>query len=121
VSKPVRIRRRRAKGWRLPDNTVCVDRSTKWGNPFVVGKHGTRAECVELYAHLLRGDICLTCGIDPNLLMAYRAMVVACRHELAGKNLACWCVQGPCHADLLLKVAAMAPDAAVAPTREVPA
>jgi hypothetical protein len=41
VSAPTRIRRSRAKGSRLPENTVCVDRSTKWGNPFVVGEHGT--------------------------------------------------------------------------------
>lgn len=29
-----RIQRRRTKGFRLPPNTVCVDRSTKLGNPF---------------------------------------------------------------------------------------
>jgi hypothetical protein len=34
----------------MPPNTVKVDRSTRWGNPFVVGKHGTLAECLELYA-----------------------------------------------------------------------
>ena len=35
---PRRIQRKRAKGWSLPPNTKCVDRSTKWGNPFVVGQ-----------------------------------------------------------------------------------
>jgi hypothetical protein len=44
---PRRIRRSRAKGARLPENTICVDRSTKWGNPFIVGVHGTRAHCVD--------------------------------------------------------------------------
>jgi len=29
-----RIQRKRTKGFRLPPNTVCVDRSTKLGNPF---------------------------------------------------------------------------------------
>ena len=32
----MRIRRMRHKGFRLPDGTVCVDRSTRYGNPFVV-------------------------------------------------------------------------------------
>lgn len=118
---PQRIRRSRAKGARLPENTVCVDRSTKWGNPFVVGKHGTREECVNLYRGLLSGYICVSSDIAPNLLMAYRAMLVACRHELKGRNLACWCGPGPCHADALLEVAALSPDAPVGPQKSVAA
>lgn len=116
---PQRIRRSRAKGARLPENTVCVDRSTKWGNPFVVGTHGTRAECVDMFKTLMGGLICVSSDIQPNLLMAYRAMVVSDRHQLKGKNLACWCsLDGPCHADVLLEVAAMRPDAPVGQTRE---
>lgn len=34
VSKPRRIQLRRTKGWRMPPNTVKVDRRTRWGNPF---------------------------------------------------------------------------------------
>jgi hypothetical protein len=114
---PQRIRRSRAKGARLPENTVCVDRSTKWGNPFIIGKHGNRDECVNLYKALLAGYICVSSDIEPNLLMAYRAMVVADRHELKGKNLACWCGAGPCHADVLLEVASLAPEAPVADSK----
>lgn len=40
MSKPVRIQRKRTKGWKMPANTVYVGRPTKWGNPFVVGKPG---------------------------------------------------------------------------------
>lgn len=29
-----RIQLSRQKGWRMPENTVKVDRSTRWGNPF---------------------------------------------------------------------------------------
>lgn len=29
-----RIQLSRRKGWRMPENTVKVDRTTKWGNPF---------------------------------------------------------------------------------------
>ncbi len=31
---PVRIQRKRIRGWRKPDNAVIVDRTSKWGNPF---------------------------------------------------------------------------------------
>src|SRR4051812_23870209 len=31
---PQRIQRKRVTGWRLPDNTVCVGRPSRWGNPF---------------------------------------------------------------------------------------
>src|SRR3972149_5376756 len=37
---PKRIQLRRTKGWRMPDNTVKVDRSTRWGNPWPIGKEG---------------------------------------------------------------------------------
>lgn len=33
-SRPIRIQLSRAKGWRMPPNTVKVDRRTRWGNPF---------------------------------------------------------------------------------------
>ncbi len=31
---PVRIQRKRTKGWRMPPNTVSVARPGLWGNPF---------------------------------------------------------------------------------------
>lgn len=33
---PKRIQLKRTKGWKMPPNTVKVDRTTKWGNPFYV-------------------------------------------------------------------------------------
>lgn len=32
--EPTRIRRRREKGWRMPEGAVYVGRGSKWGNPF---------------------------------------------------------------------------------------
>lgn len=29
-----RVQRKRSKDFKLPENTVCVNRPTKWGNPF---------------------------------------------------------------------------------------
>ena len=102
---PQRVQLRRSKGWRMPPNTVKVDRSTKWGNPFVVGKHGTRAECVDLLEKLLHGYICLSSGPEIAVQKAYREMVEKDRAELKGKNLACWCpLEAPCHAEILLNL-----------------
>ena len=47
VERPIRVQLSRAKGWRMPENTVRVDRATKWGNPFVVGKPGGVCEACE--------------------------------------------------------------------------
>lgn len=100
---PQRIQLRRAKGWRMPENTVKVDRTTPWGNPFIVGKHGTRERCVELYRYLMGGYLCL-CGNAAEQERA-RNYVGNNRELLRGKNLACWCPPNqPCHADILLEI-----------------
>lgn len=65
---------------------VYVGRPTKWGNPFVIGKDGTREEVVAKYRkHTVPklGDL----------------------SELRGKNLVCWCAPLACHADVLLELA----------------
>jgi hypothetical protein len=97
---PHRVQLRRTKGWRLPSNTMKVDRSTMWGNPFVVGRDGDRAECVARFARLLAGE----CGSEAE--QAWWARALAHRGELKGKNLACWCaLSAACHADALLRFA----------------
>lgn len=100
-----RIQLRRSKGWRMPPNTIKVDRSTRWGNPFKVGTITThpktrrailvtgKEHAIALFAlHLEMGD-----GLK---------LAAAARQELRDKNLACWCKDGDgCHADVLLRVA----------------
>lgn len=68
---------------------VYVGRPSKWGNPFVIGRDGSRDEVVNKYAQY----ICET----PRLL--------ADIHELRGKRLACWCAPQRCHADVLAALA----------------
>lgn len=88
----------------MPANTVKVDRSTPWGNPFIAGRHGTQAECVDLYGKLMAGYLCMGTGALVHQEAA-RAHVAAHREELRGKDLACWCKPGkPCHADVLLEL-----------------
>ncbi len=112
TARPIRIQLSRRKGWRMPENTVKVDRSTPLGNPFVVGVNGTRARCVELFIHLLDGMILMTGSPSPVEQSAYLARVTAARDggTYRGKNLACWCgLPAPgepdlCHAAPLLEV-----------------
>jgi len=109
---PERIQLSRRKGWRMPENTVKVDRSTKWGNPFKVGEDGTARDCVDFYAILLQGGLLLATEAEPELQIKSRAVVRSCLHELRGKNLACWCRKDkPCHADVLLELANRDPEA----------
>lgn len=104
---PKRIQRKRAKGWKMPPNTVYVGRPTKWGNPFEVGKDGTVRECVELYHILAQGFLCISKPLDhvERQRRAHLAMKEA-KKELRGKDLACWCrPDRKCHADVLLEIA----------------
>lgn len=93
----------------MPANTVKVDRSTRWGNPFVVGTHGTLAECLQLYRYMVSGHICLTTGNAGEQRDAIGVLVEENRAgwpKLRGKDLACWCaLDKPCHADTLLELA----------------
>jgi hypothetical protein len=68
---------------------VYIGRPSKWGNPFVVGKDGTRAQVIEKYSAWL-----LT---QPALLAAVP--------ELKGKTLGCWCSPQACHGDVLVRLA----------------
>ena len=89
--RPRRIQLSRAKGWRMPENTVKVDRSTKWGNPYPVAPGRTAEQAVRGYR--------LYVAQMPGL----REMAA---RKLRGRNLACWCrLDKPCHADVLLELA----------------
>ena len=96
---PHRVQLRRSAGWKMPANTVKVDRTTRWGNPFTPSECGSVAAAVAQHGRWMRGEIAAPGGAEPPAADAIRA-------ALAGRNLACWCPQpGPCHADLLLQLA----------------
>lgn len=97
TDRPIRIQRKRTKGWRLPDNTVIVDRTSIFGNPFVVGESGVpdRETAVARYRQWL---------IEGRAIERHR--ILANLHQLRGKNLACWCpLDQACHGDVLLEMA----------------
>lgn len=114
--KPQRIQLSRKKGWRMPPNTVKVDRTTKWGNPYPVEQFGLDLSLL-LYRRTLQG-YWTPDGVPKALLLqayqahnAFRTRLYAhaqdvARTELRGKYLACWCpLDRPCHADVLLEIA----------------
>jgi hypothetical protein len=91
---PRRICLSRAKGWRLPKNTIVVARPSQWGNPFPITRSRDRDACVAAFAAWIRDD-------PEGQRLAEKA-----KGELSHKNLACWCKLGqPCHADVLLRIA----------------
>jgi hypothetical protein len=95
---PARIQLRRTKGWRMPPNTVRVDRATIWGNPFHIGPRCTPEQAVAAFRRAVDD---LYDG-RASALDFFRSNVPALR----GKNLACWCaLDSPCHADVLLELA----------------
>ena len=103
---PDRIQLSRAKGWCMPPNTVKVDRATKWGNPFVPGKPApfgpTKGATVADKRHAF--------VLYRSLAPLNAKLIAEARAELAGKNLACWCVrddpyEDACHAAVLLELA----------------
>lgn len=112
---PQRITLSRAKGWRMPENTVRVARPGYYGNPYTVDVFGLPL-AVDLYRNTLEGcwSPSLVEGLsDATAAHAYRLhcelhgrMQLRPAWLLRGKNLACWCKQGePCHADVLLELA----------------
>lgn len=93
MNNPVRIQRKRIRGWSMPLNTIYVGRPSRWGNPFIVGKDcKTKEEAVAMYRDWL--------PLALNALYVKRDI-----KTLHGKNLACWCkLDEPCHADVLLEL-----------------
>ena len=69
---------------------VYVGRPSKWGNPFTIGRDGTRAQVIAKYRAWI---------------LTQPALVEAARRELRGKVLACWCAPLACHAEVLAEIA----------------
>lgn len=98
---PVRIQRKRTRGWTMPEGAVYVGRPSRWGNPYRVGDGlcETQADAVDYFRLWIEdGTNYVGEGAPPD--------IADIRRELRGKDLACWCKPGdPCHADVLLAIA----------------
>jgi len=73
---------------------VYIGRGGPWGNPFVIGRDGDRAQVIDKHRAWLTHRL----ATEPALV----AQLLA----LHGKVLACWCAPLPCHGDTLVELAA---------------
>ena len=114
---PERIQRKRAKGWKMPENAVYVGRGNAglmFGNPFKAkdaeeaGFEDGNRMAVYAFRRWLAGDPDYRRGDVPD---PQRDFILANLGSLRGKNLACWCrPDQPCHADVLLELANAPPE-----------
>lgn len=74
---------------KVREGIIYVGRKSPWGNPFIIGKDGTREEVIEKYKNYIRNNKTL----------------LSCIPCLRGYDLVCWCAPLPCHADYLLWLA----------------
>ena len=78
----------------IPRGAVYIGRPSIWGNPFVIGKDGSRDDVIAKYERWLLGN-----GKLVDQLAA-----------LAGKDLVCWCAPARCHGDVLVRLANKPPN-----------
>lgn len=70
----------------VPQGAVYIGRPSPWGNPFTIGKHGSRDDVIrkfEAYARERLRD-------EPEWLAPLR-----------GRDLVCWCAPEPCHGHVI--------------------
>lgn len=111
MSSPIRVQRKRVKGYKMPENTVSVTRPGKWGNPFKVNMPVPEEWVSKLnhddHFHFMKFECGYVDGAE-NAVWLFRHYVAPTLDltELRGKNLACFCKIGDaCHADVLLELA----------------
>jgi hypothetical protein len=69
---------------------VYIGRPGPWGNPYIVGKHGSREQVIAKFE---------------KWLMRRPSLVARVRKELKGKILGCWCSPYNCHGEVLTRIA----------------
>lgn len=70
---------------------VYIGRGSLWGNPYVIGKHGSREFVIACYKDWFLTKL----AGDPK----FREET----HKLRGKVLGCFCKPKPCHGDIIAK------------------
>lgn len=73
-----------------PLGAIYCGRGGPWGNPFVIGKDGSRTEVINKYR---------------NWINTQPALIFAAKCDLVGRDLICWCAPYACHADVLMEIA----------------
>ena len=117
IVTPVRIQRKRSKGWRMPEGVIYVGRPSNWGNPFKITRSGSGKWYV---VDDFSTDGPYTCKADAakdavRFFEKYADIRMFANplwlEPLRGKNLADWCgLDEVCHADVLLRLANPQPE-----------
>lgn len=68
---------------------IYIGRPSIFGNPFLIGRDGTRDEVIKKYRHYVRST--------PDLMDEIK--------KLRGKILGCFCKPENCHGDILVEIA----------------
>lgn len=79
----------RKVGKRSSATQVYIGRPSKWGNPFVIGRDGSRTEVIAKCRAWIVAQPALMNALD----------------ELRGRDLICWCAPLACHGDVLVELA----------------
>jgi hypothetical protein len=66
-----------------PEGSVYIGRGSPWGNPFMIGPHGTREQVLKLFEEMILPQL----DLEP----------------LRGKDLVCFCKPERCHGDLIME------------------
>lgn len=69
---------------------VYIGRPSKWGNPFKIGKDGSREDVIAKYRQWI---------------LANPELIAKLPSELKGRMLGCWCRPNSCHGDVLAELA----------------
>ena len=109
---PVRVQRRRTRGWRAPAGAVYVGRPTQWENPVRIQRRRrkwivtTRDGQLIIAAADRHEAHAVAVAFYRRLLAEHPRREEDVRAALAGRDLMCWCPPDlPCHADVLLEIA----------------
>jgi len=117
-----RVQRKRIKGFKLPSNTKCVDRTTKWGNPFklegdmiyinakyrrfildpwVYYQQGNIYDIIILFRSLLDRTMLPTSRDEQHWVIHFENLDIEELRQY--DNLACFCsLESKCHADVYI-------------------
>lgn len=69
--------------------SVYIGRPSVFGNPFVIGKHGDRAEVIRKFEAYARQN---------------NSLLTAIRNLKDSDVLGCWCKPEACHGDVIVKL-----------------
>lgn len=117
MKTPMRIQRKRVKGWKTPENTRSVTRPGWWGNPFPPGEilsdlsfeysdEGIPFQILQMTDIVFDDHLEQVVTIEDSLKL-YRAHILYrweylsgySPEQLEGKNLACYCRLCEVHKD----------------------